>query len=196
MFMKRRRYGYRRRRTSYGRGAEHKFNRRWAVTFTPSGGVARGSVAPALSLLTNYSEFQALFDQYKITYIVTTVTLITDPSTAPSSAGERLVPRMLYCMNYDDAVTVDSNTLRERQGCQVRYLRMGVPIRITCRPKMLSPVYTGNSNGQLAAGPGRFVGTGDPSTPHFAWNYAIDNIADTSRVHFEHKLYFRCRGVQ
>lgn len=167
-------------------------------------GFNSGSVAPALSQVVNATDFSALFDQYRLTKHVCTFTLVTDPSTqtpVPTS-GERLVPTLYWAHDSNDTnAPTDVQVLRERQGCQVRYMRMGVPIRIVSNPSCLIAVGTAITGGALTASNlipkyRQWLDTNVLSTPHATFKWAIDNANPTSRIRVEQKLYFQAKGVR
>jgi hypothetical protein len=185
----------------------YRFSRRYIGNeiIPNSVGFANGAVAPALGQVVNPTDFQNLFDQYCLVLHVCTFTLVTDPSTQQPvpATGERLVPTLYWSHDNNDSNPPPTvNSLRERQGCQVRYLRMGVPIRIVSKPALLIPaVITVNASGTIVGSnlipkTRQWCDTSDMATPHFTFKWAIDNAAPSSRIRVEQKLYFKCRGVR
>jgi hypothetical protein len=151
-------------------------------------------VAFFMSQVLNISEFANLFDQYFVKLWIATFTLVNDAS-AQSSVGEARVPVLYWAKDYDDNNDpANSNELRERQDCQIRYMQPGRPIHIKIRPRIAATVFsTGVTN---ATGMRRsWIDMQRTDVPHYGYKYIVENMNANHRVRVEQRVYFKCRGV-
>lgn len=160
---------------------------------------------------TSLTEFNQLFDQYRIMKIHYTFNLITNPdnSNQLNGSGATLAtwwPRFWYDSDKDDSVAPSSiNAFRERQGVKCAYLSAGKVVRFAVKP------YVNMTVGQSMAAPATFsrspiaspwLDMTDTACPHVGMKAILDCFgvalaAGTGYLlNIDVKIDFECRKLQ
>lgn len=148
------------------------------------------------SNLPNYTEFTALYDQFRINYVVTKWYLKIDPSA--QTAATASFPRMYYCVDADDdAPPTNINELRNHGRTRMVIMNPNRPVTIKFRPSVLIQAYEGATTTAYIPKWKQFVDCADFATPHYGLKVAIDDLTNTNyQVTVETILYFTMRDVR
>lgn len=207
-----RRYGYRKRRRlsapvattmavtrraprgglSGGMSRVYTFQRTATTSFVITNGADFTQAAYSFTLqsLPNYTEFTALFDQYRINYIDCTVILNrTASSTLPSLNEQNQTPNFHWATDKDDATAIDLNALM--QYADYRVQRMDKIIRFRIRPSPCLAAYQGAFTGYTTTAR-TWIDCGSPGVVHYGLKCGYSMVADVSNVNMGRvNLYFR-----
>lgn len=179
----------------------HTFKRKCANTWI----VGSGLLAPYLSTfpidgisqLINGTEFTALYDQYMITGLEISFTLVIDPG---AQAGNTSVfPRIFWARDQDDStVPSDLNELRQYGNCKVAVLKPGEAVTMYCKPNVLAEIYRTGVSSTYNPVFDQWIDTSSGADArHYAFKVGIDNLTNTNyRVEIERTLYFKCRNTR
>jgi len=143
----------------------------------------------------NFAELTALYDQYRINYVVDKYWLRIDPSA--QTAASASYPRMYICRDLDDSAVPGSlNELRERNNCKIKVMNPNKPIKIAWRPNVLDSVYrTSVADGAATPRWGQWIDVAYPDLAHFGYKFAIDDLTNTNyKVDVETVIYFSCKN--
>jgi len=160
--------------------------------------------------LVGYSEFSALFENYRITKITVTFQLITNPNAAyPLNSGLSSVtvnpsnwfPKIWYTVDHDGGSDETLTTMKERQGIKCRILKPDSFVKVSFKPMCRTLTYkTATTEG--FAPRNIKLDMADVNVPHYGLLYLLDsNGLDPSdtypfRVSMETKFNFTCSGVR
>lgn len=160
-----------------------------------------------LGSLVNASEFQQLFDQYRIDKVIVTYQLITNPDANNYTNSAALVnqsnwyPTVWYCPDYDDSAATNISEMKERIGVKNRILYPNRKLYFVVRPKVLVQTYrTAVSTGY--APKSLFIDMTNMDIPHYGLKTVIDfaGIAPASAQKYqilqEFKYFFTCKNVR
>lgn len=196
--MKRRRVVFgRRRRLRPSFRQVHHFRRGGGSSTTTFSGVSPflNVTYVQLSQLLNYGEFQTLYDQYKINYVVDKYWLKIDPGA--QAAGSATWPKMYICRDLDDTTTPASlNELRERNNCRIKVMNPNRPVVVKWVPNVLNSIYS-NGVSDASATPlyKQWIDVGAPNVTHYGYKYAIDDYSNTNyKFDFERIVYLSCKN--
>jgi hypothetical protein len=136
-----------------------------------------GAYAFKLSDFPNYTEFSALYDQFRITSVDVQFLHLTTAITNTNSAGSIVIacPRFLSVLDYDGATAPASlDELRQYNNCiavnaDTSYIRSFIPAS-------LSIEYIGVTNGYSPQF-GKWHDVAYSTIPHYGLRYALDNTA-------------------
>lgn len=144
-----------------------------------SGGLITGLTDLCFSMyfraqdVTNWSDFVALFDQYRIKK-VQLVFRMTGAATSAAPAATNILtnPTVCWIEDYDDGnIPSGPDALRERMGLKMKQLLPGRGVVVNVRPKCLASFYPGGvSTSSAAAGvPGKapWLDIVQGTIPHF-----------------------------
>ena len=157
----------------------------------------------------NYTEFQSLYDTFKIDYVVVTFQLINNPDSFLYPTGTtnnqnltNYFPKLWYLRDYDGGSSDTLTEIKERQG--VRYFVMRPNRTYTVKLKPAVAVQTYRTATTTGYGPKRMAldfanGT---NVPHYGLHTVFDtlgyNPVDTQawKIRWEVKYYFTCKDVR
>lgn len=182
-------------------GPIHKF-RRW-VGFSGWSSAALTtsfySTSFALSGVPGYTEFTALYDQYRLTKVILHLlpTNIAVTNSNSASTIVNLAPRAVTAIDFDDSTNAASfSELREYSTAEV-HMTTDKCVR-TFSPAVSTVVYEGVSSSGYAPTWGQWISTNDPTVPHYGFKGAIEPTGSGSadnaygfRVEAEYFLEFR-----
>lgn len=151
-----------------------------------------------LSDLPAYSEFTALYDQYKINCVVLSWKLMNAPEAQGMQYNASNYPEIIYCYDYDtNAPASTLNQIRERGNCKQKILRPNSYMKMVIRPKITTPVFNGALSFAYAVHRPSWIDCTNASVPHFGIQYAIDNFQNPNYVlTVEAKYYVSFRNTQ
>lgn len=161
--------------------------------------------------LISYSEFQTLYDQFRIDYVIVNIQLINNvtslqpPGTTTTQANGQeanMYPRLWYVRDYDFGSSETLSSIKERQGVKCVVLQPNRPLRIKVVPKV--PVQTYRTSTTTGYGPKRMFldFANGVDVPHYGLFTVFDtygiNVSDTFpyKVRHEVKYYFTCKDVR
>lgn len=148
-----------------------------------------------LNRLTNYTEFTALYDQYKITGVKVYFDYSTD--TAPVSDPHVAIPKIWAVRDYDDATTptIDDMT----QSTRVKVIRPfpNKTYSMFLRPAVLNQVYKSVVSTGNVPKWGQWIDCNDSSVPHYGLKLVAQGVPSTNfgAVSLRCKYYVTFKGV-
>jgi hypothetical protein len=166
----------------------HRFTRYSdAVTTTTSNVSEPLTYSFALTDVLSYTEFTAMFDQYKIMAVDFKIQMISNPNAAMdtnyASGSNNTVnwfPKFWYIRDYDGGGSDTLSQIKERVGVKFFVMRPNKIYNIRIRPKVLVQTYKTS----LAAGyaPKQcWIDCVDNNVPHYGLNAVIDMLGLNSR---------------
>lgn len=150
-------------------------------------------VVAGISEVVNPTDFSALYDQYRINYVVAKFWLKIDPSA--QTAATASFPKMYWVRDLDDSVIPGSlNEVRERPDCRIAVMNPNRPVVIKFKPNVLDLVYQSALASTYRPRFKSWCDMSNTNTPHYGVKFAIDDLTNTNyKVDFEIKLYFSCK---
>lgn len=151
------------------------------------------------SSMVSPTDFTNLYDQYRINKIMMKFRLVNDPAN-PGLNSAGIVPRLFWCLDYDDATTPASlNELRERAKTKMAVLSPYRPVTIKWTPSVLVTGYESGVSSMYMPKFKQWVDCSDFGTQFFGIKFAIDQFAENITpfaVEIEVKYYFSCKNVR
>lgn len=149
-----------------------------------------------LGNVVNVSDFQNLYDQYRINYVVIKFWLKIDPGA--QAAASASFPKLYWYRDYDDAtVPANLNEIRENQKARVAVMHPNRPITIKFRPNSLALLFSSGVASQYKPTWRQWMDMGTVTSQHYGIKYAIDDLTNTNyKVDIEGTLYFQCRQAR
>jgi len=169
----------------------HSFTRRIALQDIVKTVGDRGhAIAFTLADLPGFSEFQALFDFYRIDWVDYTFVIKT-------TQGAFLTPTIFIAEDHDDDDVPSLTALMEKQSSRMITFggdRTSVTLRVV--PNVLRQVFqTGVTPGYERAPPGTWLDCAQPSIKHYGLKYWIQNFnsstANDMQVTLRYGLSFK-----
>lgn len=172
----------------------HRFSR--LVNY---GTIAQGALdtgfgyAVLLQNLPNYTEFTALFNQYRIMQVDVEYVLQTQLISGA-------FPRLSYCVDYNDNTnpTSEDQILQYENASVCNFSQMKTVFKRSYVPRIALPAYQGAFTAYTTSPPGTWVDCDNPGVLHYGWKHWLSNYNSTSTPTVQVKLYFRlhfeCRG--
>jgi len=157
----------------------HYFKRfAFKSTINPSpGDVAYGAMSFALDQLPAYTEFAALFDQYRVEKIDLVFSTRLDPSNS-SAAAQSWFPRLFTLVDNDDtSVPSGADELRQSARCQLAIVKPDSFVKRSFVPQTLATVYNSGVSSGYALSNNTWLDMAVPSIPHYGMKYAIENLS-------------------
>lgn len=184
-----------------------------------SGGILPGlydvpfAKAFQLNDLINFTDFQTMFDQYKIKRCVITarITALADTfaqgATQPVTAGSLLAnPTLMWYNDMDDNAVPGVDDVRERMGVRMKQLIPGKTVRMSVSPRCDLPIYTAaGALTQAAVGKaGQWLDTAVSNLPHYGIKGCITQLDLRAtagslpgyQISFETKYYLTLKDVR
>jgi len=127
----------------------------------------------ALTSVINPSEFTSLFEMYRINSVELTFNLRTDPGAA-SSIGVAIYPKLYYYIDNSTAsgAGLAPAAIRERGNSKMMILDPNKFTKIKFTPSALVPIAGGAEEAKKRP----WLQTEVTSTPHYAFNFCVDNL--------------------
>lgn len=160
----------------------------------PQGGVAKSF---ALSDLTNYTEFTALFDQYQITGIQYRFVITINPDFVTNTAYRGIYPLIRWVHDHDDASAPATEAL------VVQYPKMHefnfAPDKNVTRWFYLKPAIASQAYGSVFSGYSakwrQFLDSGYPGTPHYGIKAYCTNVFAGMTINLETRYVLKFKSV-
>jgi len=140
-----------------------------------------------LSYLPGYTEFTALYDQYKIE----SISLRIIPTATTSTPNDPATGYVTLAVDYDDAVTPTSMTsLFEYGTCQV--FQPTEVIEMKLHPRIAKAAYSGAFT-SYASEPAGWIDVGSPSVQHYGLKVGLaqTTVVLKYNVFAEYELSFK-----
>jgi hypothetical protein len=137
-----------------------------------------------LSDISGYTEFQSLFDEYKIEKVEITIQRVSQGFSLVTS-GSTLAffpPTMYTAIDYTDATGVDIDLLSQYQSCKMHYPSQSVT-KVVVTPKFQVETYSGGYS--TSSG---FVNCTYPSIDHYGVKYAIEPTGGVDEGIYQFKV--------
>lgn len=164
-----------------------------------------------LSDLVNYSEFENLYDRYKITRIQLRIHLVTNPDSTLYNGSEatnvlwqsaNVFPRIWFCGDYDNDASENITAFRQRAAAKSFILRPNKDYKVWVKPATLVQAYRGAVTTTYEPKWGAWVDMSQPDTPYYGWRCAIDSDGAYIQDNYPYKVrinacyYFTCKDVR
>lgn len=132
-----------------------------------------------LSDLPNYTEFTALYDQYRIRYIKLMFFFQQDPFVNMTTGS--FLGRMYTALDFDDATSPTEADIQ-----QMRYVKVKRPVGIVKRflkPRCLNTIYNdGITNAYTLANKKTWIDCSNPNVTHYGVKLFINKPSGTNHV--------------
>lgn len=171
----------------------HRFRRNLGLTtITGAGTSVLGGASYTLSQLPSYSEFSALFDQYKITHIKVRFQLTTDPA-GPAAPSTGFCPRIWTVVDRNsDGAPASVDELRQYGNVAARYLTPYKPVIVNIKPTVSTETYS-NTAALMRVSP--WINSVNAGVYHYGLKYAIDNLPTGYKVETEVTMWLSTKNV-
>lgn len=153
----------------------------------------------AMNQVTNFTEFQALFDEYKIS---SANIKISPNTTIAQSATSQNIPYLEWISDHDDAVAPNIATFRERMGIHTKYFNATTNSTVmTCKPRPVTPVYSFAGNSYQTPNRAPWIDCTNAAVTHYAIKGVIRHvyspgIVSQSQITLDATLGLSFKGVQ
>jgi len=170
-----------------------------------------GSLQFTLDQIAGFSEFVAMYDQYKLMKVVLNIQLVNNPDSlqypgAPTLLGNGQptcwYPKFWYIRDYDGGGSDTMTQIKERQGAKFFVLQPNRTKSIVIRPMATVQTYrTATSTGYSPKRLWIDIANGT-DVPHYGLNYIVDALGQDPEnaypfvIRVERKFYFACKGVR
>lgn len=190
----------------------HNYSRRDANTVSISIPIGSSAVSYGqtftLDRLVNATEFQALYDQYKVWKIVlefkmhtnSYVSQVTDGGAAAALAPVSF-PTLYIFNDHDDVSAPTLNDMKERASAKRFLMAPNKIIRWTIRPSILVLGYRSALTNTFSPAYNKWVDMTNMDVPYFGLKCYLDNdgvnvVGQAMVMKMEAKYYFSCKDVR
>lgn len=176
--------------------AVHAFKRMTPVS-TISGNAAYvpylNAYNVSLNQLISSSEFTALYDHYKINFVVVKFWFRNDPGAQLATAST--YPKLYWYRDQDDDTAPGSlNEIRENCRSRVAVLNPNRPVVIKYKPNTLQVIYDGLTTSNYRPIWNAWLDCAVPATKQYGFKWAIDDFSNVNyRLDIETIVYFQCK---
>lgn len=197
----------------------HSFVRQspnFQISLAANNSYSSGSIIYQLDNLVNYTEFTALFDQYKITKVDVMFKLHTNPymiyatqyTPGTLAAAPVTFPTLWLVNDKDDSTALARSEFQERGRAVRRVLQPNKIIKWSCRPTILTQLYRTAATTGYAPKYGQYIDCAQPNVPHYCTKWGIDYDGYTLpataagpygqdlQVGVELRYHFTCKDVR
>jgi len=201
------RFSSKRKRPSIRVQGAHSFSRsRLMQTLTCSDVIKSENLEYTFQDIVAYTEFSALFENYRITKIKVTFQLINNPDSynnvnVSGASITNWYPKIWYTVDHDGGSDETLSSMKERQGVKCKILKPDSVIKVSFTPMCRTLTYKTASTEGFAPKNIR-LDMADTNVPHYGLLYLIDtngldpNDTYPFKVAMETKFYFTCSGVR
>lgn len=203
----------RNRRMSKGRLGSinvHRY-RRWAATDQRLSGTGGTGYADTFSLdkLPSYTEFDTLYDRYKITTVIVKFQLISNPDANyfpgnnTTANADNWYPKLWYYPDYDDN-TAPTSLDEVKQNARAKHFVLKPNREFTVKVKPAVNIQTYRTETTTGYSPkwNQWIDIAQVNVPHYGLKYWIDLNGITAlsaqqmNVRVERLYYFVCKDVR
>lgn len=198
-----------RRRSLYGSINTHRYKRTYGSGPIQTSGTTGQFLAGyyfTLDALPNYTELTALYDSYRIDYIVFRLSCRTNNAdlNTMTTNDDTSLPIVYTVIDRDDSVNPASiDELREYSKCKIHYIgeKNKRTIYIKWKPNNLQQLYLSAVATGYAPVFGQYLDCANPNIPYYGLKLGIDakgsGVARTTYVFdVEQTLYFTMKDVR
>lgn len=172
----------------------HHFKRRSTANpgYAGSSAPVYGSQTFTLGSVINATDFQQLFDEFRINKVVMSFHLRTDPGT--STVTTSAYPRLYWAIDRDDSsIPTAVNDVREFSNCKMAVLDPRRATSFAFVPNVRVDIGAGLNS---AAGFGQWIDCAYTATQHYGVKWAIDFLTTGYQVDVECIYYMSFRNVK
>ena len=151
--------------------------------------------------VTQWSEFGALYDQYKINYVL--VNLMWSPKDSltvdPNNPGQSIYPVLYYYKDYDDDATPGSlANIRERSNLRTVRISPNRTIRIVVKPAVSMMMYRSATTTGYGPKWNQKIDVATPDVPHYGLKMCVSYLPNQvcGSLQIETIFHFTCYGVK
>lgn len=152
-----------------------------------------------LSDLPNYSELQAVFDNYRIVRILYRFVMFRNPMSDFVSVGNRgIYPDLMWVHDYNDSVSIGRAQMMTHANMRELYMTDQRPITrwYSLKPSVLQTVYeTGLGAPAYSPKWRQWMDTNDINAPHYGLKVCINNFYSGMAIKLETKYVLEFKGV-
>jgi len=158
-----------------------------------------------------YTEFQSMYDRYRITHVQLQFTLVTnpdstlnlnkDPAGAPLWQPTNWYPKLWYVKDYDDSSTIDIAAMKERANAKNFILKPDRIYKINVKPAILAKSYATALTDGYAPKWKQWVDMATTNVEHYGIKFIIDCQGQDPqdsypfKIRVEEKYFFTCKDV-
>lgn len=166
------------------------------------------AVSFAINDLPNWSEFNALFDQFRLNAVLFQIKMISN-SDSSTGAGVNTAnygnyyPTIWYAPDHDDQAILTVAQLKEFEKVRHKVLRPNKECNIMLRPTTLQQVYNSSTTAGYACNFKKpWLDVATPGIPHYGLKFAIDfeGLNSTLVQGFSFKInakyFFQCKNTR
>jgi len=164
-----------------------------------------------LQNIAGYTEFNNLYDRYRITCVQVQITLVNNPdsiikpngdnSSNVQWTGTNWYPKLWWVNDYDDNQPIDLIAMRERSGVRSFVLRPNKMFKINVRPSVLNQTYRTLTTTGYTPKWGQWIDMAQVNVPYFGLKWILDTqglpplATHPFMVRVERKYFFTCKDV-
>lgn len=167
------------------------------------------SMAFQMDDVPNVSEFQNLFDYYKLNRVLVTIKMIPNPDAqnfgqVVATNNATWYPTLWYVVDHDDNNTVTLAQIKEFERVKHRVLKPNSEIKIMVRPTNLIQCYrTLATTGYQIDFKKQYLDMANLDIPHYGLKMVFDfegiqlnSVANNYQFKINAKYYFTCKSVR
>lgn len=188
----------------------HSF-KRWCNAFDVNSAtsvVEKGyTMVFSFNQLINYAEFDALYDRYKIDYVLVKLQLQNVPDSdwklADGAVSNKLnfYPKIWYIKDYDDSAVDTLAEMKQRSGVKCRVMRPNTQVVIKLKPAILAQLYATAVSTGYAPKWNQWIDMAQTNVAHYGlkWLLDLNGRADATQVwtvRVEQMFHFTCKDVR
>lgn len=179
----------------------HRFTRSKGETLTiyPAAGNPYAGYAFSFkaSDVRSWSDFENLYDQFKVTHVQVLLTLRQNPDTmnlVATSLANLQQPRLFYVIDDTDSTAVFApSEIKEYGRHKTVMMSQNRAVKINVKPKVQQPMYKSALANAYAPKRPPWMRIEDGNAPLYGLKIAFENIGDSTVVDVEIKYWFRCK---
>lgn len=158
-----------------------------------------------------YTEFQNMYDRYRITHVQLQFTLVTNPDSIlslnkdPASGTlwqpTNWYPKLWYVRDYDDESTIDIAAMKERANTKNFVMKPDRIYKINIKPAILAKTYATALTDGYAPKWRQWVDMATANVKHYGIKFIIDcqgidpQDSYPFKIRVEEKYFFTCKDV-
>lgn len=157
------------------------------------------SMTFSMNQVAGYTEFAALFDEYKIANAKVRISPNTNIAQAATSQN---IPYIEWISDHDDSVVPTVFAFREKMGIHTKYFNSTTnSTTLNLRPRPVSQVYATPTLGYSLASKSVWLDMNNTSVPHYAIKGVLRHvyspgISSQSQITIDAQLGFGLKGIQ
>lgn len=154
-----------------------------------------------LSSATDFGDFTALFDRYKITGIKLRFLYQSNIANADSTSGSNSLPLLNYSFDADDAgVPTSLDEVQRKQYCHQKILNGNKTFSLYIKPRILKEVYASAVSTGYNSAPATWLDSAYPNIPHYGVKMWLNNWTPGNtkfnQLTIQPTYYFALKDIQ